>query len=379
MSKKNILLFLFLSLIFATACETNPLLEGIEPPPPPTFTPPAPTVIVNNDAVDRAQLTCADEEMHCVGVIINRGLFNDKSFNQSTWEGAQRAEADLAAYVEYIEAETSVSSDEHIGYFAEKGFDIIVTVGFNWGDLTNGAAQIYPDINFIGVDQFQPVELDNVSGLIFPERDAGFLAGALAALISESGTIAAVLGTDLIPPVVSFKEGFVAGAYAMNPEIELLIEHHPGEISESFSDPEWGATKAREMMDQGADVIWGAGGLTGNGAILEAATRSNIYCIGVDVDQWSILPDAQPCLVSSATKQISNGVFELIARSIIGEIPTGNFNGGVKLAPFHDFDEQISAEAKAVLNELRDGLAAGQIPNDGTYIYPNPPSNVISQ
>ena len=385
MSKKYILSIFFGALFFASACTTNPLLEGLEPPPSSPLIPKRSNASDSSiedagaQVIDRSELTCQDEELHCIGVVINSGLFEDKSFNQSTWEGAKRAEGDLAAYVEYIEAETSFSSDEHIGHFVERGFDVIVTVGFNWSELTNEAARAYPDVSFIGVDQFQPEEIENVSGLIFPERDAGFLAGALAAIISETGTVAAVLGTDKIPPVVSFREGFEAGAYALNPEIEILIAHHPGEILKSFSDPEWGAETARDMLDQGADVIFGAGGLTGNGALIETASQSNTYCIGVDVDQWPILPDAQPCLVSSAMKQISNGVFELIARSMIGDIPAGNFNGDVKLAPFHAFEDLISAEANAILNELRDGLAAGEIPNDGTYIYPNPPTNSADQ
>ena len=89
--------------------------------------------------------------------------------------------------------------------------------------------------------------------------------------MSQSGKIAAVLGTDLVPPVVAFGEGYINGAKAINPDIEVISTYHPGEISQAFVDPEWGAATARQALDQGADVVFGAGGQTGNGALQEVA------------------------------------------------------------------------------------------------------------
>ena len=109
--------------------------------------------------------------------------------------------------------------------------------------------------------------LPNVTGLVFKEDHAGYLAGVLAASLTETGTIAAVLGTDLVPPVVAFKEGYEAGAKSVNPDINLISTYHPGELSQAFTDPEWGAATAKQAIDQGADVIFGAGGMTGNGAL----------------------------------------------------------------------------------------------------------------
>ncbi|MFT5193713.1 MAG: basic membrane protein A [Candidatus Promineifilaceae bacterium] len=330
-------------------------------------------------AVEKPLPTCADEELLCIGLVIDAGQINDKSFNQSAWKGAKRAEADLAARVDYVEALTSSDPIDTIEHFVEKDYDVIVTVGFNWSSSTIEAAQKYPEIYFVGVDQYQAEELQNIVGLIFPEAKAGFLAGALAAMISETGTIGGVFGTDIAPPIVAFKEGFEAGAYAINPEINVLTSYHPGEISAAFSDPIWGAETARGMLDEGADVIFAAGGRTGNGALVEVATNSEAFCIGVDADQWLGIPEAQPCLVSSAMKQISNGVFELIARSLIENTPAGNFIGEVELAPFHGFDDSVTAEAKAVLKELDKKLAIDEIPLDGSYIYKDPPSIAIDR
>lgn len=222
------------------------------------------------------------------------------------------------------------------------------------------AAQ-YPDIDFIGVDQFQAETVPNLTGLIFNEDKAGFLAGALAAMLSESNTVAAVLGTDLVPPVVAFKEGYENGALYINPDINLISTFHPGGLDVAFTDPEWGASTAKQAMDQGADVVFGAGGKTGNGALIEVAGNPGKFCIGVDSDQWETVPEAHACLVSSAMKLITPGVFDLIKASQDGGFPGGNFVGDVGLAPFHDFDGQISAEIKSKIEEIDAGLRDGSL------------------
>ncbi|MBK9051771.1 MAG: BMP family ABC transporter substrate-binding protein [Chloroflexi bacterium] len=305
---------------------------------------------------------CADEDVLCVGLVTDVGEIDDKSFNQSAWEGAVRAQDELDATVEYIETQDAKDYATNIGLFADKDYDVIVTVGFAMGQATLEAAATYPDIQFIGVDQFQGETVANVAGLIFPEDKSGFLAGALAAMLSETGTIAAVLGTDLVPPVVAFKEGYEGGALYINPDINLVSTYHPGGLDVAFTDPEWGASTAAQAVDtNNADVVFGAGGKTGNGALIEVASREGVYCIGVDSDQWETVPEAHSCLVSSAMKLITPGVFDLINSANDGSFPGGNFVGAVGLAPFHDFDSQISQEIKDRLAEIDAGLQDGSI------------------
>jgi basic membrane protein A and related proteins len=165
----------------------------------------------------------------------------------------------------------------------------------------------------------------------------------------------------LVPPVVAFKEGYEAGARYINPEINVISTYHPGELSQAFTDPEWGANTARQAIDQGADVIFGAGGLTGNGALQEVATQEGLYCIGVDTDQWLTLPAAHPCLVSSAMKLITPSMVELITNVTTGELQGGNYFGGAGLAPFHDFEDEIPQEVKDELEEIAAGLEDGSI------------------
>jgi basic membrane protein A and related proteins len=304
---------------------------------------------------------CASADVFCVGLVTDVGEVDDKSFNQSAWEGVQRAGNELGAKVDFIETQDAKDYGANIGLFAENGYDVIVTVGFALGEATAQAAAQYPDIYFIGVDQFQAETIPNVAGLIFPEDRAGYMAGALAGMLTESNTIAAVLGTNLVPPVVAFKEGFEAGARAENPDINIISTYHPGGLDVAFTDPEWGASTARQALDQGADVIFGAGGKTGNGALIEVAAEPGKYCIGVDTDQWETVPEAHSCLISSAMKLITPGVFDLIQNAKDGAFPGGNFVGEVGLAPFHDFDSQIAQEIKSRLAEIDTGLRDGSI------------------
>lgn len=308
-----------------------------------------------------SEADCASEEVFCVGLVTDVGEVDDKSFNQSAWEGVKQAGAELGAKTEFIETGDAKDYGANIDLFANNNYDVIVTVGFALGEATAEAAKKYPEIDFIGVDQFQGEVIDNYAGLIFPEDQAGFQAGALAAMLNQSGTIAAVLGTDLVPPVVAFKEGYENGAEFINPDINIISTFHPGGMDVAFTDPEWGAGTAKQAIDQGADVVFGAGGKTGNGALIETAGVDGAFCIGVDSDQWETVPEAHACLVSSAMKLITPGVFDLTKLSKDGAFPGGNFVGQTGLAPFHDFEDQISQEIKDKLAEIEAGLEDGSI------------------
>lgn len=304
-----------------------------------------------------------------IGLVTDVGRVNDRSFNQSAWEGVVTACEDLGLEVgescRYIETQDPGDYADNLQQFIDSDFNVIVSVGFALAEATAVAAQDNPDVMFIGVDQFQTEEIPNLTGLVFNEDQSGFLAGALAASLSTTGQIASVLGTDLVPPVVAFGEGFELGATYINPDIEVSTTYHPGGLDVAFLDPEWGASTARQALDQGADVIFGAGGATGNGALQEVATADgageSVFCIGVDTDQWETLPAARPCLVSSAMKLITPGVFDLIELADQGEFPGGNYFGGAGLAPYHDFEDVIPEEVQTQLEEIDAALQDGSL------------------
>lgn len=304
---------------------------------------------------------CSDPSSLCVGLVTDVGVIDDKSFNQASWEGAKLAKDTLSAKIKYIETRDAKDYLANIKLFAENGYKVVITVGFGLGEATHEAARLYPDIHFIGIDQFQTKIQKNVAGLVFHEKKAGFQAGALAALVSKTNIIASVLATDMIPPVVAFKKGFEKGAKYVKPDIKIISSFHPGGLDVAFTDPEWGASTTRQAISQGADVIFGAGGLTGNGALIEAASSKGVCCIGVDQDQFETLPAARPCLVSSARKLITPAVFELIKHVKDGSFPSGNYYGKVGLAPFHNFEEAISNEMRKALSDIDSRLSDGSI------------------
>lgn len=297
-----------------------------------------------------------------IGLVTDVGKVDDKSFNQSAWEGVQQAEKELGAEVKYVETTDPKDYAKNIEQFANSNYNVIVTVGFGLGEATTAAARKYPNIKFIGVDQAQlpGSEVPNLAGLIFDEDKAGFLAGALAAQMSSSGTIGQVLGTDVVPPVVKFGKGYEAGAAYAKPGIKVLTWYHPGGLARGFTDPEEGKKQAQQMISQNADVIFGAGGLTGNGALLGCAER-NVMAIGVDTDQYLTVPQAQKVLLSSAMKLITPGVFELTETAKDGSFKGGNFVGQVGLAPFHDFESKVPQAVKDKLTEIDKGLKEGTI------------------
>ena len=312
-------------------------------------------------ACDSQAGSCADEDVLCVGFVTDVGRIDDKSFNQSSWEAVQQAEAEYGAQIEFVETTDAKDYATNIDLFGEQDYDIIVTSGFAMGDATAEAAVKYPDILFIGIDQFQAPEGSNFTGVLFNEDRSGFLAGALAAMLTESGTVAGVYGTDLVPPVVAFREGFEAGVAYVDPDINTIGTYHPGGLDVAFTDPDWGATTARQAIDQGADVVFAAAGQTGNGAIIETAGQEGLWCIGVDTDQWETVPEAHPCLVSSAMKLITPVTFDLIGQAVEGTFPGGIYFGPVGLAPFHDFEDAIPDEIKSELERIDAGLSDGSI------------------
>lgn len=329
-----------------------------------------------------AEADCSSEEVFCVGLVTDVGKINDKSFNQSAWEGVQLAEKELGAKVQYIETADAKDYDKNIATFGDAGYDVIVTVGFALGEATVANAAKFPNTKFIGVDQFQAWQFDddtsndvaNVAGLGFPEDQAGFLVGALAAMMSESHKIGAVCGTDVVPPVWRFGEGYKAGAAyvdgMMGSATEVFVVYHSDVgFDKTFTDPEWGAQTAQSMMDQGADAIFGCGGITGNGAIT-AAAQAGAYAIGVDSDQYLTLPEAAPRMLSSAMKLIVPGVFDQIKAVQDGAFVNGNVSGTAGYAPFHDLDSEVSADVKAEMEKINAGLLDGSITTNVPPVKP---------
>ena len=310
-----------------------------------------------------------------IGLVTDVGKLDDKSFNESSCNGAQMGAEAIGGEARAIETTDPNDYEKNITQFVSENYNVVVTVGFALAEQTIASATANPNVKFIGVDQFQEETVPNLTGLIFDEDKSGFLAGALAASYSKAGKIGAVLATDVIPPVWKFGEGYRAGAKHVNPDIDVQIVYHSDVgLDKTFIDPEWGKATALSMLDQGVDVIFGAGGSTGNGALIGIAERaeSGAVGIGVDTDQYNTVPEARSILLSSAMKILDQGVADLIQQVSNGSIQGGNFVGDVGLAPFHDFEDKVPAEVKTRLDEIRTQL------DDGTLKTNVPPAKPAS-
>jgi basic membrane protein A len=326
-----------------------------------------------------------------IGLVTDVGTLDDANFNQFSWEGAKAgAEAVGAPEPQSVVTTASADYQKNIQSFIDQDYDIIVTVGFALGNDTTIAAKENPEINFIGVDQGICVDeegdpdatftcagdaatlLPNYQGLVFKEQQPGYLAGIVAASISESGHIAAVGGTAVVPAVVNYIAGYANGAASVNPDIEVEVQY----VSEApdaaaFNDPAGGKAFAEQLLQQQSDVdvMFQVAGKTGNG-VLEAACDAGIHGIGVDVDQHLSLPEAT-CIVTSAEKKLTKAVSDAIQRIADEEDAGGTVlldatTDSVGLAPFADMADLISEETQTAIDDAFEAMKSGELdPCDG--------------
>jgi basic membrane protein A and related proteins len=324
-----------------------------------------------------------------VGVVTDVGTVDDKNFNEYSYQGAVAGAASIGA------GEVSVAVPDDASQYAsliqdfiDTDHNIIVTVGFALAADTAIAAKANPDVWFIGVDQAPCIDengdpdttftcagdlatlLPNFIGLQYAEDQAGYLAGIVAASISENGNIGAIGGINLVPAVVRYIQGYELGAKSVNPDIVVNSAYvSTSDFGVAFNDPGAGKTFAEQFIDTNSpDVLFQVAGKTGNG-VLEAACEAGIHGIGVDVDQWlSLAADTTPayqCIVTSAEKKLASSVQQTI-EAIAGGSPTPGVNvfdatnEGIGVSPEHG-TELITPEIQALLDEALAGMQDGTL------------------
>lgn len=310
-----------------------------------------------------------------VCVVLDTGGENDKSFNEFTLKGAREAADAEGLEFAYIVSEAATDYEKNIDNFISEDCGMIITVGFLMGDATAAAARANPDVKFAIVDYAyfpgagcdegvadcytEEGGLSNITSLMFAEDEVGYLAGVLAGCMSQSGVIGSVSGME-IPPVVKFVTGYQTGARSQNPDIDTLNVYIP-----DFNDPSTGKQAGETMIADGADIIFGVGGNTGNGGLL-AAHEAGLMAIGVDVDQYGTYPEVAASLLTSAAKNMDVAAGDAVSAYAAGDLQGGIqlatvANGGVGLAPYHDLASSIPDECKAAVDEAQTGLANGTI------------------
>lgn len=300
-----------------------------------------------------------------VGFVSDPVRLADRSIDAAAWRGVSDAQADPNVCVQGRALRASDPADygKNMQRLADEGYDFVVAIGEGMATEALAFAKTNPRVSVTIVDFVPDQPAINVSGLAFREDQAGFLAGALAGLFTKSGIIGGVYGPES-SPINRFRAGYEAGAKYTNRKVKTLGVNQPAGAT-ALRDPEWGKARALELAGQGADVIVGAGGETGKGALL-GVQQANGACIGYEVDQYRYFPDAKSCLLSSAEKRLAVAVQQSISAAARGQFRSGvvSFdagNGGVGLAPFHNFDSRINEDTRSKLDEIRRGLASGTI------------------
>lgn len=317
-----------------------------------------------------------------VGVVLDTGGENDKSFNEYTLKGARDAATEKGLDFAYVVSESQADYEKNINNFVSEGYNFIITVGFLMGDATGKAAVANPNVRFAIIDYsyspFFPTDgscfvgsgktakedcykevLPNVTSLMFAEDEVGYLAGTLAGCMTKTKVIATVSGME-IPPVVKYVVGFQNGAKAVDPSIEFLNQYIP-----DFNDPTTGQQVGQDFLSKNADVIFGVGGNTGNGG-LRAAKDAGVMAIGVDVDQYDTLPEVKEALITSAKKNMDVAAGDAVRAMVDGKleagIRTGTLaNSGIGLASYHDWDSKIPQDCKDKVDAAKKGLIDGSI------------------
>jgi basic membrane protein A len=304
---------------------------------------------------------CARPDVFCVGLVTAYGKVDDHGLNQLAWEGVQQAQAEgLVAQSAFIETVDARDRAKNIATFADAGYDIIVSVGFAMSEPTRLAADEWPGAAFIGVDQPQEESRPNLAGLVFPEDQGGFLAGALAAQVTRTKKIAAACEVETIPEMWRYCEGFSAGVRYITADIRPRVVYHPDHSPDSwFNDAAWGGEQVQSFARNGVDVMFAAGGETARGALQSAAGRG-IYVIGADEDMYYQV-EAADFVLGSAVKQADAGVYELVRLAVSGQFPAGDFMGAFALSPARNLERLIQPGVRERLEALRRGLADGSI------------------
>lgn len=309
--------------------------------------------------------------------VTDLGGVDDKSFNETAWNGIKQAEEKYGVEGVVLESKSDSDYMVNIDQFIDDGCGLIVTVGFMLADATGTAADMNPDVKLSIIDS--KVERPNVVDQVFQTDEAAFLAGYVAASVTETGVIG-TFGGMCIPTVTIFMDGFARGAAYYNEahgtDVKVLgwdTEKLEGTCVDSFDDLDKGKQVSITMMDQGADIIMPVAGPVGGGTIAAIEDRGKGLVIGVDSDWYFTYPDNGDVILTSVLKKMDATTLEVIGSVVDGTFQGGEVvgtleNKGVDIAPFYDLESKISPEVLKELEEIRAKIIAGEIELNEVYI-----------
>lgn len=310
---------------------------------------------------------CARADVYCAGLVTDFGGV-ESGINHEAWLGLQDAQAaGLVDRVDYIETVDTRDRKANIATLAADGYDLIVTVGFSLSAETSAAAEKFPKISFIGVEQPQTSKLPNLVGLVFHEEQSGFLAGAVASLVTQTARVAAICDAKFVDSMRRYCDGFKAGALYANPKVTATVTYRQGPTDKLFNDPNWGRSAATQQVNDGADIVFAAGGETASAA-LQAAAANGVYVIGSETDLYANFANLRPVLLTCAVSDVRLGVLDLVRQAHEHVFPSGNYMGTQGLAPWHDLDRQIPSDVKQEIERIKIRLVVGSLSPNVPYI-----------
>jgi basic membrane protein A len=259
-----------------------------------------------------------------VGLVFDVGGRGDRSFNDASFAGLQRAQRELGVAAEILEPASSEDREAAMRLFAARGFDLVVGVGFIFSSDIARVARDFPRVKFACVD-YAPMGAapPNLAGLAFREEQGSFLVGAVAGQLSRTRHVGFVGGMQT-PLVRKFEAGYRAGVRAVCADC-VVHAAYAGTTPDAFKDPATGKAIAIAEIAEGADVLYHAAGATGHG-VLEAAHDAGCMAIGVDADQHDEMPDT---VVTSMIKRADVAVFDAIRTTAAGQFEGGMHTFGV--------------------------------------------------
>lgn len=299
---------------------------------------------------------CFREDIFCAALVTDTQGIEDHGMHQDAWAGLQEAKANgLADQVEYIASVDARDYQKNIVYFANRGFDLIFTSGVSLDDETLQSADLYPDSTFVGLNQTFEESRPNLISVTFPEDQMGFAAGVSAATLTKTNIVAAVCETSGIDAMWRYCEGFRAGAKFTNDQLTVAVVYRDnGDSEKLFIDEAWGYATASDLIARGADVVFTAGGVTGQGAV-KAASELGVYPIGAERDQFAALGVSGLGVVTSFYGQTQFEVQEVMRRVKNGQIPQ-IWQGSVQFVPLSPaFPPELSAQLEELLGMLKRG------------------------
>ena len=371
--KKGYFLFVLLlaGAFLLTAC--NGAAEVTDAPPPADTDVPAPAD-TDVPAPEPTEEPMADAFIACQ--VSDTGGTDDKSFNQFAWVGMTNAMTDFGADIRFLESTSAADYAPNINAFLAEGCNLIFGVGFLLNDETTIAATDNPDTSFVGIDHWAG-EIPNYLGTFYNIWEGTYLAGYLAAAMTETDIVGVYAGIN-IPPVTAFSDGFFLGIQAYNEAHGTSVEligwdpvAQDGLFTGDFEDTDKGRTMTETLLDAGADIIMPVAGPVGVGSLAVFEERGAGLLIGVDTDWSAFFPDQAQYVLASAMKRMDIVVYDAIAAGVAGTFAGGNFtgtleNGTVGMTVGSEWLDKVPAD---ILAEI-EALAAGIISGDISAVFP---------